>query len=307
MTKHLLRNIALGVLLALMGCQSTTRQTVADTRPFRLVTGGWKSSWSPDGNQLVYGRPNGTGLDILDLRTGACRSLTDTGKDAAWSPDGRHIAFVREPHFNETDKEEVWLISPQGDQACRLCAGGFPSWATNGTTLYVRDQNERKLVAYDIDRLDENPVVVCDGLPTWYPSFSPDGWSIAFLSEGWLNILNIQRGRTDAIWPIEGESGILASWTPDGRYVAFGGYDYSSLGAWIVDVHSRKGTQLAEGSFTMPAWTCKGDRLALDLRQGDKWEVWVFSKQWVEARLAGSVLVFSLDDVAQQAGHPTTQ
>src|ERR1700736_2109647 len=67
--------------------------------PARLLEGGWKASWSPDGRQVVYGTGAGLGLQLLDLLSQQTSPLVAPGKDACWSPSGRWIAYVREDSY----------------------------------------------------------------------------------------------------------------------------------------------------------------------------------------------------------------
>ena len=54
----------------LSGCVSGKIGGVNPTvQPAKLVDSGWKSSWSRNSKQLVYGKMQGAGLEVLDLRT----------------------------------------------------------------------------------------------------------------------------------------------------------------------------------------------------------------------------------------------
>ena len=106
-------------------------------------------------------------------------------------------------------------------------------------------------------------------------------------------MINRSTGEMVASWDAPGERGLLPSWSPDGRYVTFGGFVGRSVGIWCLDIDSGEATQLAEGLFTLPIWSPDGSRLSFDFRQRRTREVWVVGLKWIEARLEDQTPVFS--------------
>ena len=241
----------------------------------RLVSTGWKGSWSPDGTRLVFGRPQGKGLQILDLQSGETAELTSSGKDAAWSPDGRFIAYVKEPSSNARQLEEVWLIKPDGQSPRKLIDGGYPHWSADGKTVFVQSRKENKLFAIDVDNPEAEPELFFAGPQSWYPAVSPDGKRIAFGKPDALVIMDRETGETVLKWPTPASRGLLPAWSPDGKQVAFGSFNNNPFGLWVLDVNTQQAFQVAKGRYTMPAWSKDGRKLAFDLRSGTTREVWV--------------------------------
>lgn len=155
---------------------------LGDDRSVALPGGDYASApaWTPDGNGLLLSvvdvDPDTTGasLVVMDLRTGARRTLTDTvhyDSDPDVSPDGRWVAFSR-------DNASVWLIPLTGGEAVRVADGMDPSWSADGRRLAIvqsRDIAVHDLAAGTTDRI-RSPG--SDIEPAW----SPDGRRILFSS-----------------------------------------------------------------------------------------------------------------------------
>lgn len=255
----------------------------------RLVRSGWKASWSPDAAKLVFGKPRGEGLQILDLRTGEITDLTDSGKDAAWSPDGQWIAYVKEPTYNDYMNEEVWLVKPDGEQPRKLADGGFPSWSTDGKTVFFHSRRQAKILTIRPDDPNSEPDVYFDRPQSWYPAISPDGRRIAFGGPNGLVVVERKTGETTFRMATPGARGLLAAWSPDGKQLAFGSFA-GRFGLWVLDLKTNKTVQVAKGAtYTMPAWSKDGTKLAFDRRGPTGNEVWMVETKQL-ARLDASPL-----------------
>jgi hypothetical protein len=237
----------------------------------KLVSSGWKGSWSPDGTRLVFARPTGEGLQVLDLESGTITDLTSSGRGPAWSPDGQFIAYVENLH----QSEEVWLVKPTGGRPWKLADGGFPSWTADGKTVFVQSRKEEKILAIDLNDLDAEPKVFFDGPHSLYSTISPDGQRIAFGSEDALVVVDRETGKTLLQLPTPRSRGLLAAWSPDGNRIAFGGYNHDPLGLWVLDLKTGEAVQIAEGPYTMPAWSKDGTKLAFDQRWRNIREIWM--------------------------------
>ena len=266
----------------LSGCVSDKIGGVNPTAPpAKLVDAGWKSSWSRNSQQLVYGKMLGGGLEVLDVRTSQTKFLVAKAKDPALSPDGRCIAFIREASYNQYLTEEVWVMPAQGGEPLRVVAGCFPSWSADGRRLFVHSRRDNQILAVNPSEPSPQPAIFFTNTPSWYFSVSPDQTQVAFGCPGRLDIRNRATGQTVAAWPTPRDRGLLTAWSPDGRLVAFGGFDDSRLGLWVFEVATWRARPILEGNYTMPAWNRDGRWLAFDERTDSRC-IWIVGRSYID-------------------------
>ncbi len=249
----------------------------------KLISGGFKSDWSPDGSKIVYGKPEGKGIQIYDLKTGIKGIMTDKGKDPAWSPDGKHIAYVVEPTYDDFVNEEVWIIDIEGTNAHKLMDGGFPSWSTDGKTVFASSRKDNKVYSIRVDDTDAKPEIYYDEPISWYPAISPDGSKIAYGANEELIIVDRLSGDILLQRTVPEQAGLLLNWSPDGKKLGFGGY--GDFGLWVLDVENKKIVELADGIYTMPAWSPDGAKLSFDFRGRPEREIWMIETDTLNAAL----------------------
>ena len=145
----------------------------------RLVVGGAKPSWSPDGRQIAFSRmPFGSGVRSVNVATRAVSDLTLPGKDSACSPnDGKLVAFVRGVEYQN---EEVWLMDTSGKNPRKIADGGWPVWASDGKSLYFHSRKKMEIMKIIIDPPRE-PVSICKMAHNLYPPITADGKRTAYL------------------------------------------------------------------------------------------------------------------------------
>jgi TolB protein len=123
-------------------------------RAGRLVHAGYAPRPSPDGRSLLFSLPrrDQDELAVLDLQTGAIRTLTRTAADEVpgdWSPDGSRILFTR---FAATSPEaDVYAMDADGGGVRRLTAAKgqdvAAGWSPDGRQiLFTSERTGRQQV-----------------------------------------------------------------------------------------------------------------------------------------------------------------
>jgi Tol biopolymer transport system component/DNA-binding winged helix-turn-helix (wHTH) protein len=246
-----------------------------------------EAAFSPDGNHIAFklAEPaDRAGIYIMVISGERPLRLTTGPNDCCpvWSPDGRAVAFSRieqggytiytVPALGGTPKV---LYSGRSEFAGHAGVEPSFSWSPNGTQLAVTaispqsgrpaitlislgDGSSRPITSPPLDHSD------------WYPSFSPDGKSVAFLRSSGpgfdddLYTVPVTGGQDKRLTFDNRQLGGEFAWTPDSRDILFGS---GRAGAWTIWRIAAAGgkPQRVEGvgiSARGPTVALSGQRLA---------------------------------------------
>jgi dipeptidyl aminopeptidase/acylaminoacyl peptidase len=248
---------------------------------------------SPDGQRVAYvvmsiDRPTyeyRRAVWVAPAAGGEARAFTSGPNDSSprWSPDGRQIAFVRaraaksEPKTQaERDhgvgKPQIWVLPADGGEARQVTiareGAHDPVWSPDGATLLFTTEtgapDDPEAVDAKVDGKDIPTVRTIDRL--WY-RLDGQGWNY----ERRVHLFSISVGGGEPRQLTEGDwDDGSASWSPDGRRVAFTSdrsqdrWRWPAGDIWVMDVASGALQRLTDESLHCgaPAWSPDGLSLA---------------------------------------------
>lgn len=224
-------------------------------------TGEWPSPrFSPNGDSLSYVTKEAN-QSILHLRkidgTSHVKYTDFPGGISLplWSPDGSHIVFTGTQKGIDRPHKDLWALRVEGD---RFVGAPFPvvpnvgqmefyNWSQSGQLAYRTGFQLGGMFVLPVDSRTgkatgpPRQLVRTGGLGSH--CWSPDGKQIAVRQGGELSLISANTGeqiRNLSLADIESEleyGGRGMSWSPDGRLIAFSGWDREKrTGIFLITV-----------------------------------------------------------------------
>jgi Tol biopolymer transport system component len=244
---------------------------------------------SPDGGSIAFVRFLShavASLYTIDVAGDHLKRLTQEGKDLRgvdWTPDGSHLVFASK----ERGAYQLQLISVHGGEATPLPAAtasaADPSVAPNGKfVIFVESHENWNLwqVGINGDRIGVPKRFIASTGQNHSPSFSPDGHSIAFVSD---------RSGNPEIWLCDRDGQHLRQltyfggpwlgtirWSPDSRYIVFDARPRGHSSIYRMAVDQGSPVLLEDQPFEVrrPSWSRDGRYIYFDATRGGAPEIW---------------------------------
>lgn len=197
-------------------------------------------AWSPDGNQLAYIKFLGDTTDILIAGLFGGTSQTISGYDGvyglSWSPDGRQLALDATGGGGATPNliGVITMTLADGETHQIFAADTpYPLWTPQQQILFVDfpGHANSQIIITDRDAQTTHPITSDHLTKLDYPALSPDGQQIIFpaydpddpTNSVDLYVVDLKDGRPRLLTGEmqRGSFNASASWSPDGRQLAF--------------------------------------------------------------------------------------
>jgi TolB protein len=248
-----------------------------DGSGLRRLTSGrvWESdsSWSRDGQQLVFVSGRNARFEIGAYANGSYRSLTHgpgVDSDPAWSPDGRLLAYAHAPRRVTSD---IYSLDIRTGRRKNLTRGRglnwSPVWSPRGDRIaFVRFESfGAQLWIMNRDGTGQH-AVTSQGSWNEHPSWAPDGRHLVFDARRNgsydLYVLDLQAKRVRRL--TRGAAARQPTWSPDGALIAFTAPDrYGFWRIWLIEPDGTR-RQLFDDDVTVnahydPAWSPDGTKV----------------------------------------------
>jgi Tol biopolymer transport system component len=180
-----------------------------------------------------------------------------------------------------TDRRDVWIIRPDGSDETNISLifqnkfAEASSWGPDGSILTydvitpgTEGARDIVLVDFSADELEE--VVITANIEyDCYPSFSPDGSRIVYMSQrdGQRDLYIMDLEGQDILQLTDSEAyDYEPAWSPDGERIAFVSRRTGKSQIFIMDADGSNVVQLTDSDYLdwRPAWSPDGEWIAFE-------------------------------------------
>ena len=231
--------------------------------------------WSPDGTKIAFESTRAGNFEIYVMNADGTNPVNLTHhprQDSfpAWSPDGTKIAFESWRDFNQP---EIYVMNADGTSPVNLTFhlqdDSMPSWSPDGTKIAFVSMRTRfdaniplnqEIYVMNADDGANLTRLTFSPFTDWFPSWSPDGTKIAFMSSRDENF-EIYVMNADGTNPVNltnhPGSDEHPSWSPDGTKIAFDSRRGNNGEIYVMNADGTHPVRLTSNrvSDSSPSWS----------------------------------------------------
>ena len=286
--------VMLAALSVLAGCDAAQSplapadETVPTAEPLAALTTSqilfmsWNAQERAD---IVKIDPQGTGMVNL-TNTG-----TSSEYEPAWSYDHKRIAYSR-PRLdaNKVWHDDIYVMNADGTNkhwarsSTYTSALNHPAWSPDGTHLLVNTVLQGQSVLATIELSTGKLALVGPkgqlGVQGLYGEYDPSGKSILYLSSVDYTIRQFVPGADEKILLTTDRRITNATFSPDGKKVAYGKYlTYLNSEVYVLTLATGISKRLTFNSVfdEWPTWSPDGTRLAFASSRSGKLQIWTMN------------------------------
>ena len=249
------------------------------------------ASYSPDGTRIIFesNRDGNWNIYLMDANGDHTQRLTTSDFDdrgPSWHPDGSKVIF----ESNRSGKYELYVLSIRNHKVTKVNVA-----LNDGEASFARYSPDGKLIAFSI-KTSEQETDICIAtaggrkirsltnyrLRSYYPTWSPDGRTIAFFSRHETGNTDDEIYRIDidgsnkrrlTNWP---NHNFCPMWSHDGNKIAYvTSMTDSRPEIYIMDAsgkHQVRITYNDEGD-TLPSWSLDDRKLLFSGYRNGNYEI----------------------------------
>jgi len=226
-------------------------------------------SWAPDGKSLLFVSTRGKSYNVYSIPAegGPARRMTHapgSHRFATYSPDGKQIAFYSSRlKPNDLYGFNIYVMDSSGEQESHMArqvtnsrgSPGHPTWSADG-----------KWIAYVSKEYDPTRQQTMEGNVIFAK------YHLYKVPSGGGREMQLTRGAIggqpfEDTWP---------SWSPNGKWIAFGRAIGAKRDIWVLDVATNRAVAVTTaGNCIKPTWTYDSKSIYYSCTNGRDEDIWV--------------------------------